>query len=286
MIKIFLLLLAVGAVVWIWLYRRERLLRMLHRAVDALPEQGGRASSAANLAGTRRQEVREAGPLVEATRKLSPLDVPTIQARFEKLGIWKALNEYQAETLRHLVLEACREGRVTLWWSPLAELARHLDYSKGEVPVVILDASLRTVVQVRRELLALDYQIRGRGVQLEDVRADNGAELDADKILEDGRYCVVYCVRERAFRFPLIVSQGLLDLHDLVRRLNGLLARRQAADRLLLLPPLGTAWCAVCCVFSTAEQVHRAGWGQLVLPLEGAEAEEELQAECPDEAPQ
>ncbi|MFH1467511.1 MAG: hypothetical protein ABIO70_24210 [Pseudomonadota bacterium] len=270
MIKILLLLVIVGAVGWIWLNRRGWLLKVLGRAADALPEQGS-GTGTRDLAGARRQEVGGGGPLVETPRALSPLEVPTIQARFEKLGIWKALNEYQAETLRRLVLEACREGRVALWWSPLAELARHLDYSKGEVPVVIMDARLHTVVLVRRNLLALDYLIRGRGLQIDDVRGEDEAELEADKVLEDGRYWVVYRVREHAYRFPLTIAGGQVDVHDLVGRINGLLARRHAADRLLLLPPEGAVWCVVCCVFSTAEQVHRAGWGQLTLPKEGEE---------------
>jgi len=286
MIKLFLLLLVVGVAIWIWLQHRDRLFKALHRAVDALPEQGGQAADAPRLVGANRPGVQEGGPLIEAARKLTPLDAPTIQARFEKLGIWKALNEYQAETLRRLLLDACREGRVALWWSPLVELARHLDYSKGEVPVVILDASSRTVVLVRRALLALDYQLRRTGIQIDDVQSEGGAELEADKVLEDGLYSVLYRVRDRAHRFPLSIRGGLLDVHDLVRRLNGLLARHHSGDRLLLLPPEGTVWCAIRCVFSTAELVHRAGWGQLVLPLEGTEADEEVETKPPDAAPQ
>lgn len=282
MAKFVLILVAVGVVVWVWFNRREKLLRLLNRAVDALPDQGGeRAAGKVSLAGAHRAELRESGPLVEAPRKLSPLDVPTIQARFEKLGIWAAVNEYQAETLRRLVLEACKEGREALWWSPLVAFARHLDYQKADVPVSILDARRLQVVDLRRSLLALDYQIRGRDLRLDDVSGGDGRELQADETLAEGTYAVVYRLGERAFRFPLAVAPGRLDVLDLVRRINGLLTRRQAANRLVVLPPMGDLWCVVCCVFSAAEQAHRAGWGQLAMPLGAAEPDEEIDAPQP-----
>jgi hypothetical protein len=112
----------------------------------------------------------------------------------------------------------------------------------------------------------MDYRLRRSGLALEDITGPKGAELEPDQVLEDGVYKVVYKVRDRAFRFPVSVTDGKLDIEGLVRTVNGLCERKKAKGRFLLLPPAQPIWCVIYALFTTAEQVQRSNWAQLPLP--------------------
>ncbi len=263
---IVLVVIAVGA--WIWLTRKDEILQLLGKREDRPSVLGsqeeGRPSP--KLVGHQRTTTRSTGTLEESAKKLSPLDVPMIQARFEKLGVLEHLNEHQSDVLRHTILEHCQESREELWWVPLVDFARYLDYQKGEMPAMIMDSSKLLAVDVRKYLFALDYRLRRSGIMLEDITGPKGQELEPDHVLTDGTYKVLYKVRDRAFRFPITVEDTKLDIRALIVTVNGLCQRKRAKGRFLLLPPAGDTWCVVYAVFTTAEQVTRSNWAQMPLP--------------------
>ncbi len=268
MLQILAILLIIALVgVWIWNNKRDWVLQLLGKDPDSLRSTAKPQPVTRSAAPKAERSVTEGiGQGEGEPRKLSPLDVPMIQARFEKLGIWEHLNEHQSDVLRRTILEHCKEGKVELWWSPLIEFARYLDYQKGEMPAMIMDASKLQAVEVRKRLFGMDYRLRRSGLALEDITSAKGDELDPDHVLTDGTYKVIYKVRERAFRFPVKVENGQLDMRGLVRTLNGLCERKRAKGRFLLLPPTEPIWCVVYTLFTTAEQVQRSRWAELPLP--------------------
>jgi hypothetical protein len=287
MLKLFVLILLGGVVAWFWMNRRDKVVELIDKTLNALPNQGTEEGTK-KLVGHSRTASPSQGPLVEVARKLTPLDVPMIQARYEKLGVWQHLNEHQGDVLRRMILEHCQEGREELWWEPLVEFTRFLDYQKGEMPAIIVEATRLQALEVRKLLFAMDYHLRRSGLQLEDIQGESGEEIEPDHTLSDGVFKVVYKVRGRAFRFPATVEGGLLDVLGLVRTINGLCERKKATGRFVMLPPTGTRWCLVYTVFTVAEQVDRARWGQLPMPkaLDEADVErvsEELHSVVPPE---
>ena len=268
MLKLIVILVVAAVAFWIWQTRRPEIMELVDKAKGGAspdaddPEDTG----SAKLVGHARVDRSQNGPIAATATKLSPLDVPMIQARFEKLGVLEHLNEHQADTLRHTILEHCREGREELWWYPLVEFAKFLDYQKGEMPAIIMDATALQTVQVRKYLFAMDYRLRRSGLALDDITTDDGKELEPDFVLTDGAYKVNYKVRDRAFRFPVNVTDGALDIQGLVRTVNGLCERKKARGRFLLLPPTEPIWCVVYALFTTAEQFQRSQWAQLPLP--------------------
>jgi len=268
MLQLITILVVAAVAGWIWMTRKEEILQLLGKREDRAPSTGkpGDDQSSAKLVGHARSTARNDGPIEEAARKLTPLDMPMIQARFEKLGVWEHLSEHQGDMLRQTIMEHCKEGRVELWWTPLVEFARFLDYQKGEMPAIIMDAAQLEVVKVRKHLFALDYRLRRSGMSIEDITTAKGDALEPDQVLTDGDYKVIYKVRDRAFRFPVTIQDGKLDILGLIRTINGLCERKKAKGRFLLLPPAESAWCVVYALFTTAEQVTRSNWAQLPLP--------------------
>ena len=267
MIKLLILVALAGVGFWLWQTKRYEIMALLGKPRET-PDPGGPAEpeEASRLVGHQRPKGGQNGAFEATAGKLSPLDVPMIQARYEKLGIWEQLNEHQADTLRQTILGHCKEGREELWWQPLIEFARFLDYQKGEMPAIIMNETTLLAVEVRKYLFALDYRLRRSGLALEDITSAKGEELDPDFNLTDGTYKVVYKVRERAFRFPVTVADGKLDIEGLIRTVNGLCERKRAKGRFLLLPPAQPTWCVVYALFTTAEQVQRSNWAQMPLP--------------------
>ena len=267
MLQFLILVGLAGVFFWAWKTRKPEIMQLLGKNKPGAPEPAAATDqSPTKLMGHSRPSTTSDNPLDEDAKKLSPLDVPMIQARYEKLGVWEHLSEHQSDMLRHTIMEHCKEGRVELWWAPLIEFARFLDYQKGEMPALIMDASTLEVVQVRKYLFAMDYRLRRSGLALEDITGADGKEFEPDHTLTDGAYKVIYKVRDRAFRFPVEVRDGRLDILGLVRTVNGLCERKKAKGRFVLLPPAQPVWCVVYALFITAEQLHRAQWAQLPLP--------------------
>ena len=277
MLKILILVGTAGLILLIWQVNRAKRRAM----TDGLPstDEPSAAKAGAGSQEGKRSDTGDLALLFEPPRKLSPLDVSMIQARFEKLELWKNLSEYQSDRLRQMILEHCQEGREAHWWSPLVGFSKYLDYQKGELPAAILDSRRLEALQIRRYLFTFDYHVRRSGIHLDDIQTAEGKEIEPDEKLEDGVFKVVYKYRDRAFRFPVAIQDGCLDIPGLVRTLNGLLDRRRASNRIVLLPPHGEIWCAVHCAISTAEQVHRSRWGQVLLPEDPREEDVERVSE-------
>ncbi len=276
MIKLLILIVLAGVGVWLWQTRRDEIMALLGKKQDTPTKDGEPGSQdASRLVGHHRPTGGMNGALEVTAGKLTPLDVPMIQARYEKLGIWEHLNEHQADTLRQTILTHCKEGREELWWQPLIEFARFLDYQKGEMPALIMDETTLQAVQVRKYLFAMDYRLRRSGLALEEITGPKGEEIEQETELADGTYKVIYKVKDRAFRFPFAVRDGKLDIEGLVRTVNGLCERKKAKGRFLLLPPAQPTWCVIYALFTTAEQVQRSNWAQLPLPK--ALAEEDME---------
>ncbi len=276
MIKLLVLVALVGLGFWLWQTRRDQIMELLGKSQGGAPK----GSPGGKRAGSPPPEPADpeapSSPVGEQwPRKLSPLDVPMIRARYEKLGVWEHLSEHQGDMLRQTIIEHCKEGRVELWWAPLVDFAKYLDYQKGEMPAIIMDASKLEAVQVRKYLFALDYRLRRSGLALIDITGPDGEKFEPDHTLEDGTYKVVYRVRDRAFRFPVGVSGGQLDIVGLVRTVNGLCERKKAKGRFLLLPDAAPLHCVVYALFTTAEQVQRSRWAALPLPSALTEADVE-----------
>ena len=289
MLNLLIVVVVIAVAIWIWMTRKDEIMQLLGKREDSAPRSGtpGDDKNTAKLVGHNRPAARSDAPLEEIARKLSPLDVPMIQARYEKLGIWEHLSEHQGDMLRQTIMEHCQQGKVELWWAPLVEFARLLDYQKGEMPAIIMDASSLEALQVRKYLFALDYRLRRSGLALEDIFGADGRALEQDHKLSDGPYKVLYKVRDRAFRFPVQVQDGELDIEGLVRTVNGLCERKKAKGRFLLLPPAENLWCVVYALFTTAEQVTRSNWAHMPLPAALTEEDvervsEELHSRVPD----
>ncbi len=268
MLKFLILAGTAGLILLIWQANRARQKRLAAESKSAshTAQEDGTAQKADSADKDGHHAPVDMSLLFEPPRALSPLDVTMIQARFDKLELWENFSEYQSDRLRQMILEMCQGGEQAHWWSPLVGFSKYLDYQKGELPAVIIDATRLAALQVRRHMFTFDYHMRRSGIHLDDIQTEKGEEIEPEARLSDGVIKVVYKFKDRAFRFPVNIADGRLDIPGLVRTLNGLLARRRASRRFVLLPPHGETWCAIHCVISTAEQVHRSRWGVLLLP--------------------
>ncbi len=278
MLKILILIATAGLLTLIWQVNRAKRKKIAGGHDAATPTESATSDGAPTepeFVGQRAAETTDEQQLFAPPTKLSPLEVPMIQARFEKLELWQNLSEYQSDRLRQMILEHCQEGRVAHWWSPLVGFSKYLDYQKGELPAIIIDATRLGALQVRRNIFSLDYHMRRSGIHLEDIQSGEGGEIEPDQKLTDGSIKVVYKFRDRAFRFPVAITDGQLDVPGMVRTLNGLLERRRASNRFVVLPPHGQIWCVIHSSLSTATQADRSRWGQMLLPA--AHREEDVE---------
>ncbi len=267
MMKLLVLVALAGLGFWLWQTKRDQIKELLGQSQGDTSKRGPEGRRAGSDPTEAKDPEAPSGTIAEEwPRKLSPLDVPMIQARYEKLGIWEHLSEHQGDMLRQSIIEDCKEGKVQQWWATLIQFARFLDYQKGEMPAMLMDASKLQAVEVRKYLFALDYRLRRSGLALIDITGPEGEKFEPDHVLGDGSYKVIYKVRDRAYRFPVKVADGQLDIEGLVRTVNGLCERKKAKGRFLLLPDAAPMHCVVYALFTTAEQIQHSRWAALPLP--------------------
>ena len=202
----------------------------------------------------------------EPIRKLTTLDAPMIQARFDKLGVFAGLEPYQQERLRRMIKEHCQQGKEEIWWGPLQEFAKGLRYQKGDMVAHVLVSKAWKVKGIRRDVDTLGYMVRMSRIQLENFTTKEGKALHGEDTVEDGAYRISYKFGDQTNCIPAICRDGHFDIIDMVRQLNGLFRRLRTPKRLLLLPPWDENWCVVWTDIPAAERAASAKWGRLLYP--------------------
>lgn len=245
----------IGLVVYLLFYRRK------------LNEQGsvslaGSEMTKESLTQTVAQD--DETPLEEERRVLSPVDVPMIQARIEKLGILEALSANQKDKLRRKILELCQNRQEGLWWEPLHVFIKSVRSNK-DLCVRIVDASDNRVPNLLELLDGISHIIRHSGMQLGKCLSEAGALLSRDAVLYDETYTVHYVFREQKGTLPFVVRDGKMDICSFVRGLNTKQKAFRSHSRMLVLAPDENTWCIVYCGLTEAERASASKWGQLYI---------------------
>lgn len=253
-----LLILLVAAVVgFLWYHKQQQ--GAAQKAPSTPPRRGAAPPKEDRTAD-------ETTSFMAAVTKLTTMDAPMIQARLEKLGIFDELEAHQVDRLKKLIKEHCQEGREEPWWGPLQEFAKGLRFQKGNMPCVVISSRPWKGSGLRKDIDSISYMIRDSGVELDDVQRMDGKPLHSEDDVKDEEYRVLYKKGERKGDFSLRYRNNILDVIDLARSLNGLLAVAGDSHRFFVLPPMDPHWCLVHTVLPAAERAAQSKWGRLPLP--------------------
>jgi hypothetical protein len=203
-------------------------------------------------------------PLDEALRIYTPMDVPMIQARFDKLEIIETLEANQQDKLRRSIMDYCQEKKNGIWWDPLADFAKTLRI-KGELPALVFNAEDTRAGAIQNTLETLSFILRQSTILLQGIQNKDGV-FTPGTILENGSYQIKYKHKEVKGTFPIKVGENGVDAQDLVKGLNGILRKGKHVNRMVLLAPSGSRWCLVRCSLTAAQRAAKAKWGQLLAP--------------------
>lgn len=219
-------------------------------------------------AGTRNdpEVVKKTQVDLSVPRELSPVDSPTIQARFKTMGIFDTLDPNREQDLKRIILTRCRERHTEIWWWSLREFLRIKKSHKGEMPFQVVTADCEMFMHVKERIFALEELVRAEGVQFRNIRTNEGELMHDRTPVTDGEYRVRYMIRELEGFVPITLREGTLDVPLLVRQLNGICRAQRWSYRLVLLPPQENTYCVLRCNIAAAERTAATQWGSLEYP--------------------
>lgn len=203
------------------------------------------------------------------SRPLTPIDAPMIQARLETLGLWEALGTNHKERLKRDILETCREGEADFWWAPLLRFAETVRFQKGAAPCAVVRVRCTLVKRVYDRVTTIAFLMRQSGIQITEIRDENGKPVPESRTVESARFQVLYKLGGTSGRLPVQVEDEELDIPDLVGRLNRLFIRYHIGYRLLLMGPAQERYCVLFTPSVDADRAAKSGWGQLCVYREG-----------------
>ena len=250
--NLLLVLLLFSFVGWLWFRHKNRVqldqsLQMTETKKDLLQE----------------AKVDNKVILEEKIRPLTTMDASMIKARIEKLEIVVHLEDNKKERLHRKVLDMCKKNVEGLWWEPLAWFARNLR-TKDDQTIVVLNSKrvlLNTVANINDTLSIITRQAELQFLRIEPPGDD--FEFDADDLMVDGEYKMIYQRRDKGGSFPVTIADSKFNVLEWMREINKLLRNLKVPYRFLVLAPKGDVWCIVYTPVVSAERAIKSNWGMV-----------------------
>ena len=196
-------------------------------------------------------------PLVAPGRKLSPMDAPVIQSRFDAIGIFAELTDSQLTALKKSILTTCQKRKVDQWWAPL----RTLTFAPvHELPYQLLPNTFVSYKAFVQQLANIGVLLSGSSWRITGLAESS----EKHKTLEDGVYHMD-CLGRGDAKVPLevTVQDGIFDVAGFIHNLNAVLIENKVDHRLLMLPSHAGFLPVISCKTKAADAAAERLWGHL-----------------------